>query len=70
MYFGNLDFLEHVECLPRLRARAVMLSGAGTQQEGYWRDESARWFATAVAGSPRDAVALTAAGEGSLEYGR
>lgn len=56
--------------LSRLRARVAMLSGAGTQQEGFWRDESARWFAKAVAGSPHDAEALTAAGEGSLEYGR
>lgn len=56
--------------LCRLRARVAMLSGAGTQQEGFWRDESARWFARAVGSSPHDAEALTAAGEGSLEYGR
>lgn len=56
--------------LSRLRARVAMLSGAGTQQEGFWRDESTRWFARAVTDSPHDAGALTAAGEGSLEYGR
>jgi len=47
-----------------------MLSGAGTQEEGAQREESVAWFARAVSGSPRDSEALTAAGEGLLEYGR
>ncbi|CAN0055792.1 unnamed protein product, partial [Laminaria digitata] len=67
---ANLGGLLAKGDLCRLRARVAMLSGTGTQQEGFWRDESARWFARAVAGSPQDAEALTAAGEGSLEYGR
>lgn len=47
-----------------------MLSGAGMQEEGGRREESVAWFARAVAGFPQDAEALTAAGEGLLEYGR
>lgn len=54
----------------RLRARVSMLSGAGEDEEVARREESARWFARAVAGFPQDAEALTAAGEGILEYGR
>lgn len=59
-----------VKLATRLRARAAMLSGADLQQEGFWREESVRWFSAAVAGAPNDADALSAAGEGVLEYGR
>lgn len=47
-----------------------MLWGAGTQEEGRWREESVQWFARAAAGFSEDAEVLTAAGEGSLEYAR
>ena len=58
--------------MSRLRARAWMLStsGAGVQEEGAHREESTAWFARAVQGFPQDSEALTAAGEGLLEYGR
>eukprot|EP00752_Nemacystus_decipiens_P011360 g10094.t1 len=60
--------------LCRLRARVWMLSspGAGVmlREEGSHREESLAWFARAVQGSPQDSEALTAAGEGLLEYGR
>lgn len=58
--------------MSRLRARAWMLStsGAGVQEEGAHREESTAWFARAVQEFPQDSEALTAAGEGLLEYGR
>eukprot|EP00903_Cladosiphon_okamuranus_P018908 g17390.t2 len=58
--------------LSRLRSRTWMLStsGAGTQEEGSHREESMAWFARAVQSFPQDSEALTAAGEGLLEYGR
>lgn len=40
------------------------------QEEGSHREESMAWFARAVRSFPQDSEALTAAGEGLLEYGR
>ncbi|CAM9186080.1 unnamed protein product [Ectocarpus sp. 13 AM-2016] len=67
---SNMDGMLAKADLCRLRARTSMLSGAGVQEEGGRREESVAWFARAVAGFPRDAGVLAAAGEGLLEYGR